>query len=151
MSQIQETLEIDVPIRTAYNQWTQFEEFPHFMTGIDEVRQLDATHVHWVARIAGVRREWDAEILEQVPDSRVAWRNIDGATNGGTVTFEPVSAQATKVTLALDFEPSGLLESVGDSLGLVAARAREDLEHFRDFITERGTETGAWRGEVGVD
>ena len=149
MRHIQETLEVDIPIRTVYNQWTQFEDFPYFMSGVEAVHQLDARHVHWVAHIAGVRREWDAEIVEQIPDTRVAWRNIDGTTNGGAVNFEQVTPHATKITLVLDFEPSGLIENVGDKLGIISAQARSDLERFRTFITERGAETGAWRGEIG--
>lgn len=148
MSQVMETIEVDVPVTVAYNQWTQFEEFPEFMDGVEEVRQLDATHLHWVASIAGVRREWDAEVVEQVPDKLVSWTNVDGATNRGTVTFDRVAPGATKVTLALDFEPEGLVENVGDKLGIVAGQARGDLERFREFITSRGMETGAWRGEV---
>ena len=148
MSQVMETIEVDVPVTVAYNQWTQFEEFPEFMDGVEEVRQLDETHLHWVASIAGVRREWDAEIVEQVPDKLVSWTNVDGAMNRGTVTFDRVAPGATKVTLALDFEPEGVVENVGDKLGIVAGKARGDLERFREFITARGMETGAWRGEV---
>lgn len=148
MSRVEETIEVDVPVRIAYNQWTQFEEFPQFMDGVEEVRQLDDTHLHWVASIAGIRREWDAEIIEQVPDRCLSWANIDGVTNRGTVTFEPIAPRTTRVSLSLDFEPEGLIENVGDKLGLVAVRARADLERFRDFITSRGYESGAWRGEV---
>lgn len=148
MSQVMETIEVDVPVGVAYNQWTQFEQFPEFMDGIEEVTQLDSTHLHWVASIAGVRREWDAQIIEQVPDQRVSWSNIDAATNRGSVTFDEVAQAITRVTLALDFEPDGLVENVGDKLGIVAAKARGDLERFREFITARGSETGAWRGEV---
>lgn len=148
MSQVTETIEVDVPVNVAYNQWTQFEEFPNFMDGVDEVRQLDDTHLHWVASFAGVRREWDAKIDEQVPDKRVSWSNVDGATNKGTVRFDRVAATATRVTLELEFEPDGLLENVGDKLGFVSGMARRDLELFRDFITNRGASTGAWRGEV---
>lgn len=148
MSQVMETIEVDVPVGVVYNQWTQFEEFPEFMDGVEEVRQLDDTHLHWVASIAGVKREWDAQIVEQIPDVCVAWSNIDGATNRGTVTFDRVAPSATRVTLALDFEPEGIVENVGDTLGFVAGKARGDLERFREFITSRGMETGAWRGEV---
>lgn len=148
MSQVMETIEVDVPVRVAYNQWTQFEEFPEFMDGVEQVTQLDDTHLHWVAKIAGVRREWDAEITEQVPDRMVAWTNIDGVMNRGIVTFDPIESRATRVTLTMDFEPDNLVENVGDKLGLVHGRVRGDLERFRDFISSRGYETGAWRGVV---
>jgi len=148
MSHIQETVDVDVPVRVAYNQWTQFEEFPQFMGGVQEVQQLDEKRLHWVAEIAGVHREWDAEITEQIPDKRVAWTNIGGATNGGVVTFHRLAPQRTRVMLQLDFEPEGILENVGDKLGFVAGQTKADLERFREFITSRGQETGAWRGEV---
>ena len=148
MSQIQESVDVEVPVRIAYNQWTQFEEFPQFMGGVQEVRQLDETRLHWVAEIAGVKREWDAEITEQIPDERVAWTNIDGATNGGVVTFHRLAADRTRVMLQLDFEPEGFIENVGDKLGFVAGQTKADLERFREFITSRGHETGEWRGEV---
>ena len=148
MSQVMETIEVDVPVYVAYNQWTQFEEFPEFMDGVEEVKQLDSTHLYWVASIAGVHREWNAQITQQVPDKCVAWTNIDGATNRGTVTFAPVTPASTRVTLALDFEPEGIVENVGDKLGFVSGKARGDLERFREFITSRGVATGAWRGEV---
>lgn len=148
MSQVMETIEVDVPVRVAYNQWTQFEEFPNFMGGVEEIRQLDDTHLHWVASIAGVRREWDALITEQVPDRCVAWTNVDGATNSGMVTFDELDRDSTRVTLALNFEPEGLVENVGDKMGMVKGQARADLERFRDFIATRGISTGAWRGEV---
>jgi uncharacterized membrane protein len=148
MSQIQESVDVEVPVSVAYNQWTQFEEFPEFMGGVEEVRQLDATHLHWVAEIAGVHREWDARITEQIPDERVAWTNTDGVTNGGVVTFHRLAADRTRVMLQLDFEPDGLIENVGDKFGFVAGQTRADLERFRDFITTRGAATGEWRGEV---
>lgn len=151
MSQVLEFVEVDVPVRVAYNQWTQFEEFPQFMEGVEKVQQLDDTYMHWVARIGGTRREWDAEITEQVPDRRVAWRALDGALNAGAVTFEPVSPVKTRVKLELEFEPDGLVENVGDKLGFVAAQARRDLDRFREFISERGIETGGWRGEIHRD
>ncbi len=148
MSQIQESVDVEVPVNVAYNQWTQFEEFPQFMGGVEEVRQLDETRLHWVAEIAGVHREWDAEITEQIPDERVAWTNIDGVTNGGVVTFHRLAPDRTRVMLQLDFEPDGFVENVGDKLGFVAGQTRADLERFREFITARGASTGAWRGEV---
>jgi uncharacterized membrane protein len=148
MSQIQESVDVEVPVRTAYDQWTQFEDFPHFMGGVEEVRQLDDTRLHWVAEIAGVHREWDAEITEQIPDERVAWTNINGLTNGGVVTFQRLAPDRTRVMLQLDFEPEGFVENVGDKLGFVAGQTKADLERFREFITARGSATGAWRGEV---
>lgn len=148
MSTVTETIEVDVPVRVAYNQWTQFEEFPEFMSGIDRVDQLDDTHLHWVASIAGVTREWNAEITEQVPDTRISWTSTDGATNNGAVSFDSTGPATTKVTLALDFEPEGIVEQVGDKLGIVESQARADLTSFREFITSRGTETGGWRHGV---
>jgi uncharacterized membrane protein len=132
----------------AYNQWTQFEEFPRFMEGVERVSQLDDTHLHWVAEIAGVRREWDAEITEQHPDERVAWRATQGSENAGVVTFHRIAADRTRVMLQLDFDPDGLVESVGDKLGFVKRRASGDLERFKAFIEGRGVESGAWRGDV---
>ena len=148
MASIEESVEVKVPVSTAYDQWTQFEEFPLFMEGVESVAQLDDTHLHWVAEIAGVRREWDAEIVEQLPDARIAWRATDGADNAGVVTFHRIDDATTKVMLQLDFDPDGFVEKVGDKLGLVSARARGDLVRFKAFIEERGAETGAWRGQV---
>lgn len=148
MSEVKQTIEVAVPVRVAYNQWTQFEEFPHFMEGVEEVQQIDDTHLHWVASIAGVRREWDAVITEQVPDTCVSWTNIDGAINRGSVMFRPVADGSTMVTLMLDFEPEGFVENVGDKLGFIEGQARTDLERFREFVTDSGMATGAWRGEV---
>jgi uncharacterized membrane protein len=149
MSTIEQSIEIDVPVRTAYDQWTQFETFPQFMEGVKEVRQTDDTHLHWIADIAGVQREWDAEITEQHPDERVAWRSRQGAENGGVVTFHRLDDRRTKVMLQLEFDPEGFTEVMGDKLGFVKRRAAGDLERFKDFIERQGTETGAWRGEVG--
>ena len=148
MATIEESVEVEVPVRTAYNQWTQFEEFPQFMEGVEEVRQLDNTKVHWVAEIAGQRREWDAEITEQVPDERIAWCSTEGATNAGVVTFHRLGEGKSKVMLQLDFEPEGALEKVGDKLGIVKTRTKADLQRFKKFIESQGRETGAWRGEV---
>jgi uncharacterized membrane protein len=149
MTTIEASVEVHVPVRTAYDQWTQFEEFPQFMDGVESVEQVDDTHLHWVAEIAGVRREWDAEITEQHPDERVAWRATDGADNAGVVTFHHLDDATTKVMLQLDFDPDGFVEQVGDKLGIVTARAKGDLERFKEFIEERRSETGAWRGQVG--
>lgn len=151
MASIEESVEVMVPVRTAYNQWTQFEDFPQFMEGVEEVKQLTDTKVHWVAEIAGQRREWDAEITEQVPDQRIAWRSIDGATNGGVVTFHHLDEGKSKVMLQLDFEPETIVEQVGDKLGFVKGRAKADLKRFKAFMESEGRETGAWRGEVPQD
>jgi len=148
MSTIEESVEVEVPVRTAYDQWTQFEEFPQFMEGVESVRQLDDTHLHWTAEIAGARREWDAEITEQLPDERVAWRSLEGTTNAGAVTFHRLGEGRTKIMLQLDVDPDGLVETVGDKLGFVRRRAEGDLQRFKDFIEARGIETGAWRGTV---
>ncbi len=148
MSTIEESVEVHVPVRTAYNQWTQFEEFPRFMEGVESVTQLDDTHLQWVAKIGGARREWRAQIDEQAPDRRVAWHAMEGARNAGAVTFHRLADDSTKVMLQLDFDPDGMVETAGDKLGLVRRRAHADLERFKAFIEERGTETGAWRGEV---
>jgi uncharacterized membrane protein len=148
MATIEESVEVDVPVRTAYNQWTQFEEFPRFMEGVEQVRQLTDTKVHWVAEIAGQRREWDAEITEQVPDERISWCSTQGATNSGVVTFHRLGDGKSKVMLQLEFEPEGAMEQVGDKLGMVKARTKGDLKRFKEFIESQGRETGAWRGEV---
>ena len=148
MSHVSETIDIDVPVRVAYDQWTQFEEFPQFMEGVQSVRQLDDTHLHWIAEIGGVQREWDATIVEQRPDEVVSWHSDDGPVTTGAVTFSSTGPESSKVTLAMDFDPSGLVEQVGDKLGIVRGRVHGDLERFRDFISSRGTETGAWRGTV---
>jgi uncharacterized membrane protein len=151
MSSVTESVEVEVPVRTAYNQWTQFEEFPRFMEGVEQIRQLDPTHVHWRAEIGGKTKEWDAEITEQRPDERVAWRATDGATNAGVVTFHKIDDGVTRVTVQLDAEPEGPVETVGDALGVLKRRVKGDLDRFKDFIEGRGTETGAWRGEVEQD
>ena len=151
MSNIQESIDVDVPVRTAYNQWTQFEEFPQFMEGIQEVKQLDDTHMHWRATIAGKEEEWDAVVTEQEPDMRVAWTNTTGARNAGVVTFHRLGDSKTRVMLQLDYDPEGVIENVGDALGFVRRRVKGDLERFKTFIESRGNETGGWRGEVKQD
>src|SRR5215207_3999664 len=148
MSSIQESVDVHVPVRAAYDQWTQFEEFPQFMEGVESVRQVDDTHMHWVADIGGVEREWDAEVTEQHPDERVAWTSTTGAKHGGVVTFHRLSEDTTRVMLQLDFEPAGLVEQVGDKLGFVKRRATGDLDRFKKLIEARGVESGAWRGDV---
>jgi uncharacterized membrane protein len=148
MSTIEESIDVNVPVSTAYNQWTQFEEFPSFMEAVEKVIQLDDSHLHWVAEIAGQRREWDAEITEQRRDERVAWRSTSGPTNAGVVTFHRIDDNITRVMLQLEFEPDDAMEKAGDALGMVRRQARKDLERFKEFIESRGRETGAWRGEI---
>ena len=141
-------IEIAVPVRTAYNQWTQFEEFPKFMDGVEEVRQLDATHLHWKTRIAGVEREFDAEITEQTPDERIAWHSVGEVKQAGVVTFHRLDDTHTRIMLQLDMEPETLTEKLGDVLGIVEHQCAKDMERFKAFIEARGVETDAWRGEV---
>jgi uncharacterized membrane protein len=147
-STIEQSIDVHVPVRTVYNQWTQFKAFPQFMQGIEQVTQLDDTHLHWKARIGGTTKEWDAVITEQIPDERVAWTNTTGTRNAGVVTFHRLSDQHTRIMLQLDYEPEGVLENLGDLLGVVSARVRGDLERFKAFIESRGAATGAWRGTV---
>ncbi|MGZ8512784.1 MAG: SRPBCC family protein [Candidatus Limnocylindria bacterium] len=148
MASVVESIDVEVPVSTAYNQWSQFEEFPRFMEGVKSVTQKDDTHLHWIAEVAGKEKEWDAEITEQHPDERVAWRATSGAENAGVVTFHRLDEHTTRVTLQLDVEPDGALESVGTALGFLQRRVKGDLERFKEFIEARGSETGAWRGEV---
>jgi uncharacterized membrane protein len=148
MSKIQKTIEVDVPVATAYNQWTQFEEFPKFMDGVEEVRQLDDTHLQWVASIGGKRNEWKSEITEQKPDQRVAWRSTEGKDNTGVVTFEPLGEKRTKVMVELNFAPEGIVEKVGSAVGADDRRVEGDLGRFKEMIESRVRETGEWRGKV---
>ena len=150
MASVVESIDVKAPLSTAYNQWTQFEEFPRFMEGVKSVEQIDDTHLHWVAEIAGKEAEWDAEITEQHPDERVAWRATSGAQNAGVVTFHRIDDDTTRVTLQLDVEPEGVVENVGTALGFLDRRVKGDLERFKEFIESGGSETGAWRGEVEV-
>ena len=147
MSRINESIEVDVPVRTAYNQWTQFEDFPQFMEGVERVVQIDDTTLQWTAEIAGKSKTWTARIVEQEPDQRVAWQAVEGAPNAGTVSFRPENG-GTRIDLELEVEPEGAVESAGEALGFVSRRAKGDLERFKEFIESRGVETGAWRGEV---
>ena len=145
---IEQSIEVSVPIRQAYNQWTQFEEFPQFMEGIERIEQRDDRHVHWVANFGGETHEWDAEITEQNPDERVAWSNTDGEDNAGVVTFHRIDDDTTRVMLQMDYEPDGIEEKVGAALGVDDRRVKGDLARFKEFIESRGAETGGWRGEV---
>jgi uncharacterized membrane protein len=149
MSTIEKTVDVNVPVRTAYDQWTQFESFPQFMEGVESVKQLNDRRLHWKAEIGGVTREWDAEIVDQTPDQRVTWRATEGAKNDGTISFASHElGSSTRVTMRLDYEPEGMVEKTGDMLNIVERRVEGDLERFKDFIESRGAETGAWRGEV---
>ncbi len=146
---IEQEIEVEVPVSTAYNQWTQFEEFPSFMEGVDEVTQLDNTLLHWAATVAGKKAEWDAKIIEQVPDRRIVWESVDGKQTRGTVTFESAgSASRTRIRLNMSYTPDGLTEKVGSAVGLDGRRVRGDLERFRELIEGRKVEAGAWRGEI---
>ena len=145
---VEDSIEVDVPVSTAYNQWTQFEDFPNFMQDVIEVRQIDDTHLHWRARIAGKEEEWDAEITNQIPDRRIAWRSTSGPPNSGAVTFTRVAENRTRVTLRMSYQPRNALEKVGDALGAVKLETSTNLHRFADFLQSRGRETGAWRGTV---
>jgi uncharacterized membrane protein len=143
-----DSIDVDVPVSTAYNQWTQFESFPKFMEGVERIEQTSPTTTHWVTRIAGVQREFDAEITEQHPDERVAWTTTNGTHQSGVVTFHRISDATTRVTLQLDHDPQGVVEVVGDALGIVQRRIKGDLAKFKSYIEARGHEDGAWRGDV---
>ncbi|URM88783.1 SRPBCC family protein [Streptomyces sp. MRC013] len=149
MSKVKETVEVEVPVRTAYNQWTQFEEFPKFMEGVEEVTQLDDRHNHWTTKIGGVRREFDTEIIDQLPDERIAWRTVSGDTQQkGVVSFQPVDETHTRVELVMDVEPTGLAEKAADMTGTIDRRVKGDMRRFKEYIETRGGETGAWRGRI---
>jgi uncharacterized membrane protein len=148
MSIVEETIDVNVPVSVAYNQWTQFEEFPQFMEAVKTVRQLDDTHLQWEAEIAGRDKQWTAEITEQEPDQVISWRSTSGAKNDGTVRFEPQGESSTRVHLRIEADPEGPIENIGDALGFLKRQVHEDLENFKKFIEGRSTPTGAWRGEV---
>ena len=148
MTSVTEAVDVDVPVATAYNQWTQFEKFPQFMSGVDAVTQLDNTHLHWVTSIGGAQREFDTEITEQHPDERVAWKSTDGVTHAGVVTFHKLSDATTRVTVQMEWQPAGATERAGAVIGLDNRQVKSDLKRFKDFIENRGNETGAWRGDV---
>ena len=149
MERITKTFEINAPVQKVYNQWTQFEEFPRFMDGVESIRQVDDTHLHWVAKVGGKREEFDAEVTEQTPDQRIAWNSTNGATHAGVVTFHRLDEDLTRIMLQLDIEPDGVVEKVGDALGVAKRQVKGDLERFKELIESRGgQETGAWRGEV---
>ena len=150
MAHVEDSIDVDRDLSTVYNQWTQFESFPQFMEGVESVTQLDDTHLRWVAKVGGERREWDAEITEQVPDQRIAWTSTTGAPNGGVITVQSRGDTSTKVTLRLDYEPQGVMEKAGDVLGVVVRQVKNDLQRFKEFIESRGEETGGWRGQIAV-
>jgi uncharacterized membrane protein len=148
MSVVEHTIEVDVPVRVAYDQWTQFEEFPQFMEGVKRVVQKDDKTLEWTAEIAGKEKVWTAEIVEQTPDQRVAWRSTSGAPNSGVVTFQSTGPNSTTVTLRVDAQPEDAVEKAGDALGYLDRQVNEDLDRFKEFVEERGVPTGAWRGEI---
>ncbi|HEV8420454.1 MAG TPA: SRPBCC family protein [Actinomycetota bacterium] len=148
MTTVEESIDVKVPVRTAYNQWTQFEEFPKFMGGVQAVTQLADDKLHWVAEIAGQRREWDAQIAEQKPDDRIAWTSTSGTGNAGVVTFHRIDDNTTRVMLQLEMYPDDWKEKAAEMTGMVKRQAKKDLERFKEFIESRGRETGAWRGEI---
>jgi uncharacterized membrane protein len=148
MASIEQSVEVDVPVRTAYNQWTQFEDFPKFMEGVESIHQIDDKRLHWRANVGGKTKEWDAEITEQRPDERIAWTSRGGAHTAGVVTFHRLAEHRSKVMLQLDYLPEGVVEHVGDAVGVVSARIKGDLYRFKEFVESRGRETGAWRGEI---
>jgi len=148
MERIQKEFEISVPVRAAYDQWTQFEEFPRFMDGVEEVVQTDNTHLHWRVSVAGKQKEWDAEITEQVPDRVIAWRSVSGTPNAGQVRFEPIGTDRTRVLFAMEYQPETAVEKAGDAIGVLSRKVDKTVEDFKEFIEQRGRETGGWRGEV---
>ena len=147
MAKVEKSITVDVPVRTVYDQWTQFEEFPRFMGGVESVKQLDDKRLHWCAEILGKKKEWDAEITRQVPDTEIDWIGLGEADNRGRLVFEPTD-RGTKVTMKLDYDPEGAVEEIGDKLGIVRRRVEGDMERFKEFLEARGRETGGWRGEV---
>jgi uncharacterized membrane protein len=151
MASAMKHVDVEVPVTVAYNQWTQFEEFPRFMEGVKQVKQLDDKHLHWRAEIAGKDEAWNAEITEQLPDERVAWTSTSGAKNAGVVTFHRLGEDKTRITLQMEYEPEGPVENVGSALGVVDRRVEGDLKRFKEFIEARGRETGAWRGTIKQD
>ena len=148
METIKESIDVQVPVSTAYDQWTQFEQFPKFMEGVESVAQIDETHLDWAANIGGTRREWQAEIMEQVPDQKIAWRATSGDGPNGIVTFEPLGPGSTLVTVEMSYEPDGLMEQLGAKAGLDSHQVAGDMKRFKQLVETTGAETGAWRGEV---
>ncbi|HEX2292494.1 MAG TPA: SRPBCC family protein [Gaiellaceae bacterium] len=148
MAEVHESVEVNVPVSTAYNQWTQFEEFPQFMENVESVTQIDDTHLRWVAEIGGKRHEWEAEIVRQEPDRVVAWQSVDGKGTSGQVKFESLGADRTKIDVTISWEPEGMMETLGAKIGADTMGVSRDLENFKELIERRGVESGEWRGEV---
>jgi uncharacterized membrane protein len=148
MSNIERSIDVNVPVRTAYDQWTQFETFPRFMQGVTSVKQVGDRDLRWQAEVGGKTKEWTAKITEQIPDERVAWRSTSGAKNAGVVTFHRLSDYTTRIMLQLEYDPEGMVENVGDTVGVVSGRVAGDLDRFKEFIESRQSPTGAWRGEI---
>jgi uncharacterized membrane protein len=148
MESIKESIDVNVPVSTAYNQWTQFEQFPKFMEGVESVTQIDDTHLRWAANVGGARREWEAEIVEQVPEQKIAWRATSGNGPNGIVTFEPLGPESTLITVEMSYEPDGLKEQLGAKVGVDSRQVAADLKRFKQLVETMGAETGAWRGEV---
>ena len=148
MSTITESVDVDVPIKVAYDQWTQFESFPRFMDGVSEIRQIDDTHTHWVIEVAGITREFDATITEQHPEERVAWTTEDGPNHAGVITFHRLDDEKTRVTAQMDIDPEGFVENVADKAGILDRRIKADMKRFKEFIEGRDSATGSWRGDV---
>jgi uncharacterized membrane protein len=148
MARYEHSIDVHVPVRTTYNQWTQFESFPEFMEGVKAVRQITDHQLFWQVEIAGIEQEWYAEITEQSPDERIAWTSRTGAKHAGVVTFHTIDPNTTHIMLQIDYEPDGFIENVGAALGVVEGRTAKDLKRFKEFIEARGAETGAWRGKV---
>lgn len=144
----QHSVDVKAPVRVAYNQWTQFEEFPKFMKGVEEIRQITDDTLHWKVEISGVTREFDTVISEQTPDQRIAWTTVDGPKHAGVVTFHTIDDDTTRVTLQMDYEPEGFLENVADKVGFVSSRLKSDMDNFKEFIEDRSVSTGAWRGTI---
>jgi uncharacterized membrane protein len=148
MAEVKESVEVNVPVSTAYNQWTQFEEFPSFMENVESVTQLDDSHLRWIAEVGGKRQEWKAEITQQVPDEIIAWRSTEGQENAGSVRFESLGADSTKIDVTLTWEPEGIVEAAADRIGISERALSVDLGRFKELVESRGVESGAWRGEV---
>jgi uncharacterized membrane protein len=145
---IEKSVDVETPVRTAYNQWTQFESFPQFMEGVEQITQETPTRTHWKTRIGGVDREFDAEITEQHPDERIAWHTVDGPPHSGVVTFHRIDDRTTRVHLQMEYSPETLTEKAGAALGVVSTRIQGDLKRFKEFVEHRGAESGEWRGDV---
>jgi uncharacterized membrane protein len=151
MSRFEEQISVDVPVRVAYDRWTRFEDFPSFMDGVERVQQLDDKTLRWTASVAGVSRTWTAEIVDQTPDTRIAWKSVEGTENAGAVLFQSSGPAPTIVTLRIDAEPDGPVETVGDALGFLQRRVRGDLERFKDLVERTGAGVDGWRGEIHGD